>query len=1229
MSSKDPLFHPSERVDLEDFDYGIRQFPRNIQSDLIRSLIGAGVFDGFRVEVLSQSGSTVGHLNISNGFGGDWAGRFINAQSGTNSQRVVLGAPNTEYWIEIELTGISSDPDSRAFWDSSVDNTDPIPDGQEINIAGVFTRNTPFWQIKQPIRNNTVGTRGSVGYNPARFSPNSSLSIPLAVIRTDSNGKILAGDPSTDASGNDIITVTVEGGATIDVIKQMGYGEGTVAGKVQGRKSSDQRPRLYERLEPPFLGGAANEVLGDSTSDHWARDEKSAYDHLATQIAQMKHGSNDSSIGDFYGGTLDAFDPAYEYVDISNLILGVTGGQVVDPDDLIGTTFQIFDGHWAGYYAQVMGNGATVGDVTRCYLKKQSSIPEWKRLPQAGAYVRIVKHRMVNWASSPTPASSGRGYDDLDSEVVSSRVDYHSYQTFDNLKARINANKYATVTFSPVDTKDGNTGEPTLPTTPRSDYYTSLTDIRNAFSQVAGSRGGVIKFRRGIYDFAGIAPATTVFTMANSTGFTIEGDGVDSTTLQFDTGSGTTHLLFALSSCTDITFKDLTIKGRGKIFSASGCSRLKFKNCNFEGVFEDLSTATLDFGSGTEFEFDNCQMTVAGAGVQFTGFSRAKMAHCLVTGIDTGAGLSAGTDLTTLINFGSLNRAHIHNNRFKGYAAGGCLVSSAMNRTQFHDNILETYTLAAGASGRFYISGSTYDSQIHNNFFGTDGLTPGLETPVSFRSATFNSSRFENNRIEQSVGGVSLVNSTGSYICNNKMDLLSEGSGVIVGPLTDSYIMNNNIKIAASTPGAGGIGIEFSTGARSYISKNTIEAVSGVLWKGISFTSTLCENVQMDENIISGCEKCISIESVQSALRLSVCKNQVLSTTNEGIFLKMGGANSQYIMVCGNSVQAQGVYGIRIDVNLGNVRDSSFSDNMIRDAASVSRSLYFSGSVGTDVFESCKILNNSMTGPMEIAVKMNGCHISGNTARTLNTSACVLSSELEDCDFSHNIFNCTNEHGVRFAYFAHCRIIGNKVTVTGTDSCGFYWEAIGTPKFDQNVLRDNYVSNTDNPVIPVGTPWTGGDDWTLFGMGFMLYSVRDTNSSGTFATFNSITNNTSSGFAVGFFMIKATKNHVSGNRCVMAGRPTLSSVTLGFVLSDRQDESLAAQEGVANIGGHIDGNFAALSMGSPGNFKETGAIGVPPSDGIVVPAWLGDRTEVGITQAFKNVLWPWNTEVNP
>lgn len=825
--AKTSLFHPSQRVDLEDLLFGVRNFPRNLRSEIATSSLGVGVLDGFGIKVpLPQTGTNTGIIQIFNGRGYDGGGRYIHAQTGTNTQSVLLGTADTEYWIEIELLDVNTDPDTRAFWDARVNNADPIPDGQEINIANVFTRSTRFFRVVQPIRSNPVGVRSGATYVPARFSDAGTLVVPLAVMRTNNSGQVEAGDADTTSDKNDMATVTVDSGS-ITVIKPPGYGEPTRLTQVQGFKTSDQRTRLFDRLQPPFLGGE-NEMLNDAITDIWARDLKSFADHVMTAIAQMKEGSGDASpyltadIGQYYTCTLELVEPDWKYVDVKNLSNGVSSTLPVDPDDFINCTFQIMTGHWGGFYAQIAHNGETSGgDVTRIYLKHTSPIPEWKDMPvvgASGATCRVVHHRQVNWLTPATPMSGKRGYNALDAEMVTGRADWHADQTFTSLIQRLNANKYPMMTIAPplpIALYDATTGEPLDTTVPRADVQTaSASDIQTKFNtmQSASNRGGVIHFRQGTYDFDSVGTGP-VFTVTKNS-LIIEGEGAESTILDFDTNADV-NTIFALSSVKDVEFRNIQLKGKGTILTAVGCENIRFTNCKVvSSVGASGGTiASVNLGIVTDFTIRDSHFSVTGAGFVCSDVERMKIQDTTFTTADP----TSKANIKNLISMANTEDLEISGCYFKAFTAEYNIILTTATSFFFTNNWMNTLADLATSFGRVFIGGAV-GALIQNNYLENDYLTTTI-TKYGISSLVFNNCVISQNVISNTDNAIIANSFVRSFATDNTLTSASDAEAIIFVTTDTSKICGNRITYGDST---GAKGISAGNLTNSHVEENSI-----------------------------------------------------------------------------------------------------------------------------------------------------------------------------------------------------------------------------------------------------------------------------------------------------------------------------------------------------------------------------------------------------------------------
>jgi len=776
MTAKRPVWHNAERMDKPDVDYATREYPSNLQKDLARLVTGVGVLDGFDVRILPQVGSQVGQIDIFNGRGYDWNGQFINGQTGTSAQRVKLGANQTEYWLEVEFYALNSDADQRAFWDSTVDNPDPLPDGQEIPIPQVYTRQTVYWRIVQPMRSNPVGLRSSSGYAPARFSDNDTYILPLHCIRTNTSGQIVSGNPDVDLYGNDLVSVVTAAG-TEQYVNKVGYGEarhydsGNV--KVIGRKTTDQRPRMFEPLLPLFEYGATNEVLGDASSDLWVRDWKSAYDHLAHAIGQIKHGANennttgDGDFGQWHFGEITAVDPDWRWVDIKLLAWPWTGAYLnTEADQLINTTFQVYNNNWRGFYAQVKGNDAEdVSGVTRLYLNKQSNYPEWKEGLAPNTQGRVVQHRQANWVGKPTPNSDYRGLNALDDEVLAGRIDVHSGVTFTNITNRISGGKGPALTVRPIAASHAVSAD-----VPQSDgpttYTTQFGEISTAIQRVVSVRGGgIILFRTGVHSFDAMLPLLTLFSISGANGLTFQGEGLDNTILDYGLSDTTIdeHKIFSLSSCSSITFRDMTIRGVAKLLNFSSCTTVQFINCKVDGRYVASDILTANFGSAVGWTIENCQFITAGRGLSFDSFENSVFQSSRINCID-----DTMSHHERILAFESLNNSFIVDNRIVGVASEyGVKINNPFVGAYFANR--HEISIGITAEARMWVPGSaTQLNFLYNRFLKNNSAgVPSSDQSIGVRFRDLAACNIVGNYVEDVIQSYLLGSLAGGGYCRS------------------------------------------------------------------------------------------------------------------------------------------------------------------------------------------------------------------------------------------------------------------------------------------------------------------------------------------------------------------------------------------------------------------------------------------------------------------------------
>jgi hypothetical protein len=932
--SKAPNYHAGERVGLGDFRHSSEEFPSNLRDQLAREILGTGVLEGFDIRVLDQSGPDIGAIEISNGRALDWGGRFVSSETGTTAERVELRAPDTEFWLEIEILFADSDPDARAFWDPLVNNADPIPDGQEVDVSRVYTRKVPMWRVVQPIRNNPAGRRSDGGYTPAHFNASNLNVVPRCILRTDGSGKITAGDPNADVWGNDLISVNTTSGAQT-YVKKAGYGESRVWANpptntvplVYGRKSTDQRPRMFESVVPPFSYGASGEVLGSPYSDMWARDIKSQFDHLAAQIGQIKNGSyrasGEGSQGHYHDGKIKDIDPDGTWVDLRSVSTNASppGTLTADPDQFLGCSFWVTSGPWGGFYARVIGNDRTDGGSgeTRLYLAHNSSIPSRVAYPAADADCLILQDKQANWLTPPTPNSNQRGLNSLDDEVVSARTDWWSGQTFDLLGSRLNANKMATITFAPPDPlgPDPDTGEPQTNLWPRADVFESIVAIRTAFANLVSiNRPGVVQFRAGTYDFDTVAAGTPAFSMTGSQGWTIQGDGRGVTVLELDDHAGT---IFDLSACQDVTFRDMTISAKGTPVKLSGCNRIRFENCHIVGEFDDLATATMEVGSGAGLVLDNCSFALVGTGIVGSALTDAIIRACFFVG-DTNA-----TQLDRVFSIsGQTARTTMHDNHFSGFGASYLVYMNGLDESFFHDNTVKGNTALGGTKLRL---GNVTESVVGRLRLPRESADDSTEIAISI--SLLRNSVVDDVWSEGTGYGVLVTGGAQNCILRDIVLDVYDGDGyglLLEAPsrcIVEGYIYTST---------GNGTGIQVQSSSDRLIVKNAV--ISGsTLSDGIYFSAqSSFRQVALENNQIRGTQRGINIANAttpESFLcegnmvnectvaayvmkfsttttfkRMVFDQNQCEQTTGLGFSLEMTSCTGQYLSVCHNHLEA-------------------------------------------------------------------------------------------------------------------------------------------------------------------------------------------------------------------------------------------------------------------------------------------------------------------------------------
>lgn len=179
--------HSNERIDLPDFELAANGYSHSLRSHQISKAMldkHSRVLSGFRIELADQATSP-GQLTVHAGLAFDKSGAILDIEDQPDaSLTTTLAGASQTFYLEVEYTETESDLDSRGFWDPTVDQSSPIPDGGEV-LVSVSTRKTPGWKIVSPI--------STTGFTYLSL-PNSTR-IPIAVLSTDVSNQI---DPSVN-----------------------------------------------------------------------------------------------------------------------------------------------------------------------------------------------------------------------------------------------------------------------------------------------------------------------------------------------------------------------------------------------------------------------------------------------------------------------------------------------------------------------------------------------------------------------------------------------------------------------------------------------------------------------------------------------------------------------------------------------------------------------------------------------------------------------------------------------------------------------------------------------------------------------------------------------------------------------------------------------------------------------------------------------------------------------
>jgi len=177
--------HSGERIDLVDYVQGANTYTQEAQKfELEREWLDrrSRILDGFRVQIEDQTANP-GMITVYNGNAADRSGQITNNEQTPNDSRsITLLGTGLNFYVEIEFIQNDSDTDSRFFWDPTIPNTAPEPDGSEFGL-NVATRLAPDWRIVNPVSTTSFEQTSN---------PN-SIRVPVGVFRTDGSNRIVSG----------------------------------------------------------------------------------------------------------------------------------------------------------------------------------------------------------------------------------------------------------------------------------------------------------------------------------------------------------------------------------------------------------------------------------------------------------------------------------------------------------------------------------------------------------------------------------------------------------------------------------------------------------------------------------------------------------------------------------------------------------------------------------------------------------------------------------------------------------------------------------------------------------------------------------------------------------------------------------------------------------------------------------------------------------------------------
>lgn len=558
---------PNERVDRNDFNH-LTNYATELSQQINKAkngtnlnLLGAS-YCYYGLRVFHNPAISTTSITVHSGLGADSIGRFINDETGTDSQTIHFRTFDAVYFLEVEIRFVEDGSDSRAFWDQTVSGSGGI-NGSEVAVSDTKTRLTPVWRIKQPIREGITNNFSPILETPPSGDPTGIIVLPLAVIKVDAGGNIVNATVDADNFLVERITSGVAFPASTG--------------------TTDRRSLLYQGRDFPWLY-----INQTNRSDFSIQSDKDAFDAVTTILQEIKYGSAKT----YVSGTIvnEIIDPIAAARAYNKLRLSTDPGT---EDAYVNRTLVITSGRAKGWCARILycSNLNIAGGFEYVFdrplpkdVASANGLLRFPEIPPVGDTVAIIENRTKPWFSL-NDTDSNRGLDAIDDEIVDARIDYFFYGAtppsinHTTLQESVSASKAEILTVGDGVISNGDyvgcfvLGDP--------GYVQNGLRALIAALGVAGV-GGHIKIKEGTYDFTGGIAGTLCMSLAGLSNLVIEGCG-DETVLEFDTAAGQ---MFYLANCSNIVIKNLKISSSSATFASgislgSNCHNIIIDNVTF------------------------------------------------------------------------------------------------------------------------------------------------------------------------------------------------------------------------------------------------------------------------------------------------------------------------------------------------------------------------------------------------------------------------------------------------------------------------------------------------------------------------------------------------------------------------------------------------------------------------------------------------------------------------